>query len=127
VAPVQILHGIGVGNQWFSTSSFAQPTGAVFGNTGRNILSGPGLFALNASVFKNFKIGERVNIELRGESFNVTNTAEFTLLATPGASNNQVSLTSSTFGYVTQTIGSGTGVNGTGGGRAVQLGLKVNF
>ncbi len=119
VAPLQILHGINTGNLWFSTSSFAQPTGVVFGNTGRNIMSGPGLFALNASLFKSFKIGERVNMDVRGEAFNLTNTPQF--------ANPQGSLTSSTFGYVTSTLGSGTGVNGTGGGRSVQLGLKVNF
>ena len=119
VAPVQILKGINTGNLWFSTSSFAQPTGVAFGNTGRNIFSGPGLFALNASVFKNIKVGERVNIEVRGESFNLTNTPQF--------GQPQGLLTNATFGYVTSTLGSGTGVNGVGGGRAVQLGLKVNF
>jgi len=119
VAPVEILHGINQGSPWFSTSSFAQPTGVVFGNTGRNILSGPGLFALNLSLFKNFRINERVNLELRGETFNLTNTPEF--------DNPSGSLTSSTFGYVTSTVGSGTGDNGAGGGRAVQLGVKLSF
>jgi Carboxypeptidase regulatory-like domain len=119
VAPVQILKGINTGNLWFSTSSFAQPTGVAFGNTGRNIFSGPGLFALNASVFKNIKVGERVNIEVRGESFNLTNTPQF--------GQPQGLLTNATFGYVTSTLGSGTGVNGVGGGRSVQLGMKVSF
>jgi hypothetical protein len=119
VAPLQILKGINTGNLWFSTSSFAQPTGVVFGNTGRNIFSGPGLFAINASLFKNFRVGERANIELRGESFNLTNT--------PAFGQPQGSMTSSTFGYVTTTVGSGTGVNGTGGGRSIQMGLKVSF
>jgi hypothetical protein len=119
VAPVQIEHGINVGNQWFSTSSFAQPTGVTFGNTGRNILSGPGLFALNLSLFKNFKIRERANLELRCETFNLTNTPQF--------ANPQGSLTSSTFGYVTSTLASGTGVVSTGGGRVVQLGAKISF
>jgi hypothetical protein len=36
-------------------------------------------------------------------------------------------LTSSTFGYVTGTTGSGSGVNGVGGDRAVQLGVKLTF
>jgi hypothetical protein len=119
VAPVQIEHGINVGNQWFSTSSFTQPTGVTFGNTGRNILSGPGLFALNLSLFKNFKIRERANVELRCETFNLTNTPQF--------ANPQGSLTSSTFGYVTSTLSSGTGVVSTGGGRVVQLGAKISF
>jgi hypothetical protein len=119
IAPVTYPKGINVGNPWFSTSSFAQPTGVAFGTSGRNPFTGPGLFALNASVFKNMSIRERVNIELRLETFNVTNTPEF--------SNPSTSITSSTYGYVTGTIGSGTGVNGTGGGRAVQLGTKIVF
>jgi hypothetical protein len=119
VAPVQYLHGINTGNPWFSTSSFLQPTGVTFGTSGRNTISGPGMFAVNASLFKNFKIQERANIELRAETFNLTNT--------PAFGNPSVSMTSSTFGYVTSTIGTGTGVNGTGGGRAVQLGVKVSF
>jgi hypothetical protein len=119
VAPVQILGGINNGNQWFSTSSFTQPTGVTFGNTGRNFFSGPGLYSLNASLFKNFRITERFHAELRLETFNLTNTPQF--------SNPGTSITSSTFGVVTGTVGSGTGVNGTGGGRAIQLGAKIIF
>jgi hypothetical protein len=116
VGPLQILHGINVGNPWFATSSFTQPTGAgIFGSTGRNPFTGPGLFSLNLSLTKNFRFSERFNVE----SFNVTNTPEF--------SNPTTSITSSSYGYVTGTIGSGTGVNGTGGGRAIQLGVKLSF
>jgi hypothetical protein len=46
---------------------------------------------------------------------------------TPQFSNPQTSLTSSTYGYVTGTVGSGTGVNGAGGGRALQLGARITF
>ncbi len=119
VAAVQILHGINTGNPWFSQASFVQPTGVRFGTTGRNLLSGPGLFALNLAFSKHFKMTERFDLELRAETFNFTNTPEF--------SNPQGSLTSSTYGYVTGTVGSGTGVNGTGGGRAMQLGVRVTF
>jgi hypothetical protein len=119
VASVSYPKGINVGNPWFSTSSFAQPVGVVFGNSGRNALTGPGLFSLNMSLFKNFQITESIKSELRLETFNTTNTAQF--------NNPSSSTTSSTFGYVTSTVGSGTGVNGTGGGRAVQLALKFNF
>jgi hypothetical protein len=119
VAPIQILHGINTGNQWFSTSSLAQPTGVRFGTTGRNILSGPGTFGLNLSMSKTFAFTERIKMEMRAETFNFTNTPQF--------SNPQGSLTNSSFGYVTGTLGSGTGVNGTGGGRALQLGVKLSF
>lgn len=123
VAPVSILHGINTvangGGPWFSTSSFAQPVGSVFGNSGRNILSGPGFFQLNLSLFKNVKVTERLNLQLRAETFNFTNT--------PAFGNPSTSVTSQTFGYVTSTLGSGTGVNGTGGGRALQLGARMTF
>jgi hypothetical protein len=119
VAPVQILHGINVGNPWFSTASFTQPTGVAFGTSGRNAFSGPGFFAVNASLFKSIQIHEHYNIQLRAETFNLTNTPEF--------ANPNTSLTSSTYGYITSTIGSGTGVNGTGGGRVLQVGVKIMF
>ena len=85
---------------------------------------GPGLFGLNLSLFKHFKITERFNLEVRGEAFQITNSPQF---ANPASANPQASLTSATFGYVTSTLGSGSGVNGTGGGRAIQLGAKVTF
>ena len=71
------------------------------------------------SLFKKVKIKERFNIELRAEAFNFTNTPQF---ANPSSS-----ITSPTFGDVTSTVGSGTGVNGVGGGRAVELGVKFTF
>jgi hypothetical protein len=116
---VQILHGINTGNPWFSVGSFTQPTAVAFGSSGRNILSGPGLFGLNLALSKTFKVTERLRAEIRAETFNLTNTPQF--------NNPSTSLTSSTYGYVTSTLGSGTGVNGTGGGRVLQLGAKINF
>ena len=109
IAPVQITNGINVGNEWFSRSSFAAPVGATFGNAGRNLLSGPGFFNLDASLFKIFKLTERVNMEIRGESFSVTNTPQF--------NNPNTTLGDANFGYVT----------GAGGGRSLQLGMKLNF
>jgi hypothetical protein len=119
IAPVQILHGISAGNPWFSTSSFAAPAQLTFGNVGRNDMIGPGLFDLDLSLFKNIEIRERLNLQLRGETFAVTNTPQF--------SNPGTTLGSSSFGYVTSVIASGMGVNGVGGGRAVQLGAKLIF
>jgi hypothetical protein len=119
IAPVTYPKGINIGNPWFSTTSFAQPTGVTLGTVGRNDMFGPGLFALNASLFKRFKIMERISAELRLEGFQITNTSQF--------NNPTASLTSSTNGFINSTLGSGSGVNGTGGGRALQLGVKLSF
>jgi hypothetical protein len=111
IAPVQILKGVGSSGPWFSPTSFANTTApGVFANTGRNILSGPGFFDLDASLFKIIRFQERYSLELRGEAFAITNTPQF--------SNPGTTVTSSNFGYV-------TGVNG--GNRLLQLGAKFNF
>jgi hypothetical protein len=75
VAPVQILGNVAPG-YWFTPSSFAPATAGTIGNVGRNILHGPHLFAINASVFRRFDITERFKLEFRAESYNVSNTKE---------------------------------------------------
>jgi len=116
VAPVQILHGVGLGNPWFSTSSFAAPTGTAFGNVGRNFLSGPNFFNLDASLAKSIRFTERLNLEVRLEAFGATNTPQFFF----GSGNGTVAgvtLGSSSFGQIT---------NATGG-RQLELGAKLTF
>jgi hypothetical protein len=116
VAPVQILHGIGIGNPWFSTSSFAPATGTAFGNVGRNYLSGPNFFNLDASLSKSIRFTERFNLDLRLEAFGVTNTPQF-FFTTGNGSAAGLTLGSSSFGHITSATG----------GRTLQLGAKFNF
>jgi hypothetical protein len=119
VAPIKTLGGINVGNPWFTTSSFARTPNNVQGDTGRAIYSGPSLFALNASLSREILLREgSARLQLRLETLNSTNTAQFSNPNTGFGSN---------FGFITGTLSSGTGVNGTGGGRVVQLGAKVTF
>jgi hypothetical protein len=131
VAPLHVLHGIGTGNNWFDPASFAQPAGcpktgacpiaygSVLGNVARNAYYGPGYIQDNLSVFKTFAIWESVSLETRADAFQLSNSPQF---ASP-----QSSITSTTFGKVTSTIGSGTGINGIGGGRSIQLSGTVRF
>ena len=119
IAPVTYAHGINVGNPWFTTASFARTSNFIQGDTGRAIYSGPSLFALNASLSRTITIREgKARLQLRLETLNSTNTAQFSNPNTGFGSN---------FGFITNTLSSGTGVNGTGGGRVVQLGAKVTF
>jgi hypothetical protein len=75
VAPVQILGNVSPG-YWFTPGSFANAPAGTIGNLGRNILHGPRLFAINASVFRRFNLTERFKLEFRAESFNATNTKQ---------------------------------------------------
>jgi hypothetical protein len=122
VAPVQILHGIGPGNLWFSAASFAAPTadpttGIVpFGNVGRNFLSGPNFFNLDAALSKTTRLTERLGLELRLEAFGATNTPQF-FFASNGGSASGTTLGSTSFGHITN----------ASGGRQLQLGAKLTF
>jgi hypothetical protein len=116
VAPVKILHGIGPGNPWFTTSSFAPPAASTFGNVGRNFLSGPGFFNLDAALSKSIRFTERYNLDLRLEAFGVTNTPQFFFASSGGAAAG-TTLGSTSFGQITS----------ASGGRQLQLGAKFNF
>ena len=52
----------------FQAASFA------YGNFGRNVLYGPGLYNIDFSAFKNFSIHERATVQFRSEFFNLLNT-----------------------------------------------------
>ncbi|MEO8049189.1 MAG: TonB-dependent receptor [Acidobacteriota bacterium] len=74
---VQILGNIGPKQLYFDTSKFSAPAAGTFGNLGRNVLRGPDLFGIDASIFRRFPIRERLNFELRAEAFNLTNTPQY--------------------------------------------------
>jgi Carboxypeptidase regulatory-like domain len=84
-----IPHQLDNGNDYQLTGATTLPVNVPFGNaalggisdfgpypaamTARNSFRGPGAYNLNISVSKSFPITERINFELRGEGFDVTN------------------------------------------------------
>ena len=119
--PFRVLHGIGPGQPWFDNTlngsckgSFCPGTTGVLGPLSRNAFSGPGLFNLDASVFRRFAMTERTGLEFRAESFSVTNTPQF--------SNPVTNFNSGSFGLVTSTR-----TAPFGGNRWVQFGAKLTF
>jgi hypothetical protein len=81
--------------QWFNTSCMADvPKGEIrTGNAPRNGILGPGYQKWDLSLFKNFHVSERTNLQFR---FETTNTFNHTNWASLGAT-----LGSSTFGQIT--------------------------
>jgi len=80
VASVQILHGIGPGNPWFRHVELRRSGGPLpSAMWGRNYLSGPGFFNLDAALSKSIRFTERYNVDLRLEAFGATNTPQFFL------------------------------------------------
>jgi hypothetical protein len=66
-------------NEYFDTSAYAIPAAFTYGNstpTAPN-LRGPGMANYDFSLFKNFPIKDRLQAELRVESFNTFNRVQF--------------------------------------------------
>jgi hypothetical protein len=103
--------------EWFDTNCFttdalsqALANGAPrFGNSGRNILYGPGLQQWDVSFIKRNQLTERVGLDFRAEFFNLFNHPNF---GTPGAA-----VGTSTAGQITS----------AGTPRDIQFGLKLRF
>ena len=91
--------------EWFDTSCFTEaPLAAAlqngiyeFGNSGRNILSGPGYNDFDFLAMKRFALGERVKLEFRAELYNLFNTPNFAYPHT--------NVSSATFGIINNTNG----------------------
>ncbi len=68
-------------DQWFDRTVFpVVPTGAYrFGNSGRNILDGPGTIAINASLSRRIRFEESKALQFRVETFNLPNHPNFNL------------------------------------------------
>ncbi len=64
---------------WFNTSAFSMPAFGTFGNSGRNTLRGPGYTNLNLALVKHLRYGQRSQLDLRAEVFNVTNRPNYDL------------------------------------------------
>ncbi|HEU0118939.1 MAG TPA: TonB-dependent receptor [Bryobacteraceae bacterium] len=72
-------------DRWFDLAAFATQAQYTYGNSGRNILDGPGNKNLDLSLAKSFALTEKFRLQFRAESFNATNTANFGF---PGANIN---------------------------------------
>jgi hypothetical protein len=64
-------------NEWFDPAAFADPAPQQYGNSGRNIIPGPGLTDLDFSLFKKFRLDEKRMFQLRAEYFNILNHPNF--------------------------------------------------
>lgn len=118
---VAVLGGHGVGQPYFDPLAFKAVTDVRFGNSGRNILRGPGLFNLDGSLFRNFKIAERFVLQCRVEMFGVTNTPQF---GNPGATVSNMTFNGD--GSIKALNGYGE-ITGASGERQIRFAAKFTF
>jgi hypothetical protein len=126
-------------NLWLNPAAFAVPFScpgsgpcvvppgvSPWGNLGRNAVRAPGVWQLDPSLQKHFKLGERVSLTFRAEAFNALNVAQYGQPNTnwappePGVSDNPNS-----YGLISNSYN--TNPTGTGTPRELQFGTKVQF
>jgi len=64
-------------NSWFNVNAFAAPTPGTFGNMGRNIVYGPGMFNMGLSLGKTFTLREGLMFDLAADATNALNHPSF--------------------------------------------------
>jgi hypothetical protein len=95
--------------EWFNTAAFVLPPAGRYGNARRNIIDAPGISNFDFSLFKNFRITEKQQLQFRTEVFNLFNHPQFDPPSTVFGT--------SSFGRISS----------AGDGRQIQVALKYNF
>jgi hypothetical protein len=65
--------------EWFNSDAFALPAQYTFGDSGRNVVIGPGLVNLDLSLQKKWSLRENRALEFRLDAFNALNHPNFNL------------------------------------------------
>ena len=106
------------------------PARGTFGTMRRNIFRGPAYRNWDFSIVKNWRIGDRIIAQVRGEFFNILNHPNFSNpYGVGGQLGNVDPSVPSFFGFASATpdVAAANPVMGSGGPRAIQIGLKLRF
>ncbi len=110
--PLDLNHNPRNGQPYFNTSLFSLPALGTIGNSGRRLFSGPGIENFDLTLRKDTRLTESKSLELRLETFNLFNHAQFY-----GPSSVNGNINSPTFGNVVSAAAP----------RLVQLAAKISF
>ncbi|MEP6537489.1 MAG: carboxypeptidase regulatory-like domain-containing protein [Bryobacteraceae bacterium] len=91
--------------QFLNPAAFQNNATGTFGNLGRNALRGPHTINFDVALSRMFKLTERYSLQVRADSFNVANHANFAGAISPagtvtGYSTLSTNMSASTFGRV---------------------------
>jgi hypothetical protein len=103
--------GVGPDQPFYDPSAWANVTERRYGNTGRNQYRGPGFRNYNMSLFRTFRLPDRMRLQFKLEGFSIANEPQW--------SNPNGSVTNASFMRITGTRDPGA--------RYVRLGLRLEF
>ena len=115
------------------SSILIPPAYGSYGTAGNNIFRGFPFYNLDLSITKQFKFKERLTAQFRAEAFNLFNHTNISNVqggpGGDGSFSDPSALAGAGFGFRNETpdVTSSNAVLGSGGPRAIQLGLKLIF
>jgi hypothetical protein len=77
ITPGQGFGGSNTSLYWFNPNAFSRPAPLTFGTSGRDIISSPGFFNWDISLFKTFVLHEGITMAFRAEFFDALNQVRF--------------------------------------------------
>jgi hypothetical protein len=107
---------------WLNPAAFSQPASGVWGNLGRYIANGPGMFEIDSTLQKRFKVNERLSLNFRASAYNLMN---HPIYKNPGSALGTLPKVSASFGRITNIIN--TGAVGTGAPRRIEFMFRAEF
>ena len=113
-------------DNWFNPAAFTAPANGAWGNLGRYIATGPGMFEIDNSLEKRFKMTERLALNFRAAAYNLFNHPVYkTPSSGLGALTGNPPTVSGSFGRITSIIN--TGAVGTGAPRRIEFMFRAEF
>jgi len=109
-----------IGCYYENGTAIVPPAQGTYGTMGPYELTSQGLHQWDMSVSKTWKVKERYSAQFRFEVYNVINRTFYALPSSNIGS-------PSTFAQSQTTANNGNAINGSGGPRSIQLGLKLTY
>jgi hypothetical protein len=103
--------------KWFNTAAFAAPRTGDFGNAPRDVFRRPGITNFDVMLQKEFRIGEKVNLQFRSEFYNFFNHTQFEGVDSTARFDPQGNQINNRFGQLTSARAA----------REAQLSLRLQF
>jgi hypothetical protein len=114
-------------DNWFDVSCFSRPPAGIgrFGNSGANILEGPGQNGWSTRIFKYYTIHEGMKLRFEGAFYNVLNHPYASFLKLAYGGDSHLDIQSAGVGRVVYQIGDQAGAYS--GYRTISLGVKLEY